>query len=172
MNLRKVFAFFALFTLLAVAAFAVEPTRHAAFTHFAVDLPPEWDGDEQTGFISDSSDEYVLTLGRKDGKGDKFLAQVSIYLLPNKPGATAEAAARTLAEAQGYASEPVKSGNFWQFTGEPRSRTIRGMATTMVNTTPERMLIIIAHDPQNLGAARIVESLSGVTPQAREMLGR
>lgn len=165
---------FCLFLILLAPAVMAENSgiRHMDFARFGADLPPEWDGDEQTGFISDNPEEYALTLGRKDEKGDNFIAQISIYLLPNKPGATAEAAARTLAEAQGDTSEPVRNGSFWQFTGEPRSRTIKGMATTMVNTTPERMLIIIAQDPQNLGAAEIVKSLTGLTPEARELLGR
>lgn len=172
MYFRKIFLLAALVLFWAPLAMAATETRHVEFAHFAVDLPAEWDGDEQTGFISDKPDEYALTLGRKDEKGDNFVAQISIYLLPNKPGANSRDAARKLAEAQGEATEPVQNGNMWQFTGEPRSNTVKGMATTMVNTTPERMLIIIAQDPQNLGSEDIVKSLTGVSPQAREMLGR
>lgn len=172
MTLARFLGAWVLLLCLACPALAQMESQRREFSQFSVELPPGWDGDEQTGFISDNPEEYLLTLGRKDEKGDSFIAQVSIYLLPNKPGATPEAAARRLAEAQGDASEPVKNGNFWQFTGEPRSRTIRGMATTMVNTVQERMLIIIAQDSQGLGAARIVDSLAGMTPQAREMLGR
>ena len=151
-----------------VPAFAEE----VEYSQFAVTLPPGWDGEEQQGFVSNDPREYSLTFGRKDDAGDKFLAQVSIYLLPNKPGADAPGAARTLADAQGDASEPTLASNFWQFTGEPRSSIIKGMATTMVNANPDYLLIIIAHDPQNLGSRELVDSLRGISQPARQLLGR
>lgn len=141
------------------------------FSQFSVQLPAGWDGDEQTGFISDNPEEYQLTLGKKDEEGERFLAQVSIFLLPNKPGANARDAASTLAEAQGESTEPVKEGNFWTFTGEPRSRTVKGMAKTLVSTTPENLLIIIAQDPLQLGSDTILKSLKGMTPRAKTLLG-
>lgn len=142
------------------------------FAQFGLILPDQWDGDEQTGFVSNNPDEYQLTLGRKDESGDSFLARVSIFILPNKNGVDSREAARRLAEAQGGSSEPGQEGKLWIFTGEPRSQALKGIATTMVNATPEKMLIIIAQDPQNLGSDRILESLHGLTPQAKELLGR
>lgn len=144
----------------------------AQFSQFSMLLPEGWDGEEQTGFISDNPEEYTLTLGKKDAAGDKFLAQLTIYLLPNKPGTNAETAAKTLAEAQVDTTPPRQNGNFWQFTGEPRTRTIRGMATTMVNATPENLLIIIAQDPEQLGSEQILSTLKGETDRARKLLGR
>lgn len=148
-----------------------EAERKAEYSHFSLLLPPGWAGDEQTGFVSDNPEEYALTLGIKDEGGDHFLAQISIYLLPNKPGADSETAAKTLAEAQGDATPPVEVGNFWQFEGEPRSRTIKGKGITRVKATPENLLIIIAQDPQNLGAEQILASLKGESDKAKQMLG-
>lgn len=146
--------------------------RTVTFSEFSAELPEEWDGDEQTGFVSDNPAEYSLTLGRKDESGDNFAAQITIYLLPNKPGVSAREAAMRLTESQGDATEPKQQGNFWVFTGEPRSRTVKGQATTMVNATPDDLLIIIAQDTRNMGAADIIESLRGLTPRARAILGR
>lgn len=142
------------------------------FSQFSADLPPDWSGDEQIGFISDNPAEYALTLGIKDGAKENFAAQVSIYLLPNKPKASSEEAARTLTKAQGEPTEPIKAGNFWVFEGEPRSNTIKGRGITMVNADPETLLIIIAQDPHSLGAQKIIDSLQGRTPLAKHMLGR
>lgn len=160
----------AAFLLPSLAVAAVEQNRQQEFAHFSLDLPPGWDGDEQKGFISDDPAEYLLTLGHKDDEGDNFIAQVSIYLLPNKQGVNAKTAAQTLAEAQGDATEPEQDGPFWRFMGEPRTRTIKGRATTYVNANAELMLIIIAQDPQNLGAGKIVSSLKGITPEAIKLL--
>lgn len=151
---------------------AENDAKEREFTHFSVLLPSGWDGEEQTAFISDNPEEYLLVLGKKDNEGEKFLAQVSIYLLPNKPGASAEEAARTLAQAQADASEPEKEGQMWTFTGEPRSNMVKGMAKTLVNTDKEKMLIIIAQDPEKLGADSILASLHGLSGKARELLGR
>ena len=159
----------AVFMAMAITIRAEEQGRRE-FSQFSAILPNGWDGDEQTGFISDNPDEYQLTLGLT--RDDNFVAQVSVFLLPNKPKATAEKAARQLAEAQGDASEPRQEGNFWVFTGEPRTRAMKGRAQTLVNATPETMLIIIAQDPENLGAAGIVQSLRGLTPIAASLLGR
>lgn len=142
------------------------------FSQFTMDLPPKWDGAEQIGFISDNPEEYALTLGRKDEEGDRFEAQVTIYLLPNKPKASAEKAAQTLAEAQGDATEPIQEDNFWVFEGEPRTNTIKGRGITMVNADAEDLLIIIAQDPLNLGAKGIISSLKATTPRAKKLLGR
>lgn len=142
------------------------------FSEFSLVLPEGWDGEEQKGFVSDDPGEYLLTLGKKDEKEDNFEAQVSIFLLPNKQGASAKDAAATLAEAQGESSEPVLENGLYVFTGEPRSNVVKGMAKTFVNTTPEKMLIIIAQDPKRLGAKQILESLRGLTDYSRQLLGR
>lgn len=163
---------FLLFLFSPPVAYAQEANSFRDFTHFTVLLPPGWEGEEQKGFISDDPGEYLLVLGRKDEEGEKFLAQISIYLLPNKPGATPEKAAQTLAEAQGDASVPVKEGNMWSFTGEPRTNVIKGAAKTLVNTDKDRMLIIIAQDPENLGSEAILHSLTGKSGEAKSLLGK
>lgn len=167
---RALLLVFSLFFL--SPAIALGDTDHKTFRHFSADLPAGWDGDEQSGFISDDPDEYQLTLGKKDESEDSFVSQISIYLLPNKPGVDTETAARTLAEAQGDTTPPVQRGNFRVFTGEPRTRAMKGMATTMVNASPERLLIIIAQDPLKQGSEEIIASLKGETEEARKMLGR
>lgn len=140
------------------------------FSHFSAELPEGWDGDEQSGFITDNKNEYLLTMGKKDEKGDQFLAQVSIFILPNKPGATSEQAARRLAEAQGDSTEPAQEGKFWVFEGEPRSRTIKGLAKTRVKANPEYLFIIICQDPLNLGGEEIISSLVPASDLARSLL--
>lgn len=147
-------------------------TKNREFSQFVVNLPDGWDGEEQKGFVSGDEEEYQLSLGRMDEAKDEFLAQVSIYMLPNKNGVTSKEAALQLAEAQGGSSEPIEEGNFLVFRGEPRSKLIKGVATTMVNVNPQRMLIIIAQDPANLGSREVIKSLRGVTPEAQQMLGR
>lgn len=167
---RAILGLILFFFCIPTVGFAVDAI-HRAFSQFSVDLPPGWDGEEQSGFISDNKDEYLLTLGKKDDKGDNFIAQVSIYLLPNKPGVDSATAAKTLAEAQGEASVPIQKGNFQVFTGEPRTRALKGMATTMVNASPQWLLIIIAQDPQACGSEQIIASLTGETAEAKTMLG-
>lgn len=142
------------------------------FAHFNVNLPPGWDGDEQKGFISDNPDEYLLTLGKKDTEGDRFVAQVSIFLLPNKPGVNGEEAASRLAAEQGNSTKPVQEGPFWVFEGEPRSRTISGRGVTRVATNPQWMLIIIAQDPAGEDAAEIIRSLAPTSEIGRQLLGQ
>lgn len=156
------------FCLLAAQAGAAEKE----FAQFAASLPDGWDGDEQVGFISDNPEEYMLILGKKDAAGDKFLSQISIYLLPNRPGADARRAADILSEAQGEPSAPVEEGNFWVFEGEPRGNAVKGRGTTRVNTDPETMLVIISQDPESTGAEDVIRSLRGLTPKARALLGR
>ena len=135
-------------------------------------MPPGWDGEEQKAFVSDNPEEYLLVLGKKDNDGEKFLAQISIYLLPNRPGVSAEEAALSLAQAQVEVTKPQKEGHLWTFTGEPRSNVVKGRAKTLVNTDKDMMLIIIAQDPDGLGAKSILESVRGITGKARDLLGR
>ncbi len=172
LSFRLVLAPFVLFFFFYGMAMAEETEQRRDFTHFSLILPPGWDGEEQKAFITDDPGEYLLVLGKKDSRGERFLAQVSIYLLPNRPGAAAEEAALTLAQAQADASAPLKEGNLWSFTGEPRSNVVKGRAKTLVNTDKDKMLIIIAQDPEKLGAETILDSLQGNSGKARELLGR
>lgn len=143
-----------------------------SFSRFAASLPSGWDGEERTGFSSGDREEYMLILGVQDAAGERFLAQVSIFVLPNTRGSNAEDFARQMAELQGDATPPRKEGHFWTFLGEPRTQALRGRATTMVTATPERLLIIIVQDPEELGGAAVAASLRGLTPETRALLGR
>ncbi len=168
----QIFSITLFLSMASVMPCIAEDGQQKEYTHFCVFLPAGWDGEEQTGFISDNAEEYLLVLGKKDEEGDKFLAQISIYLLPNKPGASPEQAAQKLAEAQGDASVPVKEGEMWTFTGEPRTNVIKGQAKTLVNTDDNKMLIIIAQDPENMGSEAILHSLSAKSAEAKALLGK
>ncbi|WP_297828920.1 protoporphyrinogen oxidase [uncultured Desulfovibrio sp.] len=160
-----------LLLLLLCCATPAQAERHG-FTQFSADLPEGWDGQERTAFSTGSQDEYMLVLGKQDQQQERFLAQISIYLLPNTPKATAEDFARKMTGLQGDASEPRQEGHFWMFSGVPRNQTVKGQAVTRVAATTEWILIIIAQDPNQIGADKIVDSLRGVTPEARAILGR
>lgn len=144
------------------------------FSRLAARLPPGWDGEERSGFSSGNPEEYMLILGMRDETQERFVAQVSIYLLPNAPGADAETFARRMAGLQADASEPRAEGRFQVFEGEPRQSgpAPKGRATSMVSATPGHLLIIIVQDPEARGADAIVQSLRGLTPETRELLGR
>ena len=142
------------------------------FNEFDVVLPEGWDGDERAGFSSGDRNEYMLVLTRKDAANERHLAQASIFLLPNRPGADARDFARQMAEIQNDATEPVKEGMFWTFSGAPRNNAVRGRGITRVNASREWLLIIITQDPDDLGAETVVASLRGATARARALLGR
>lgn len=141
------------------------------FSEFAVNLPEGWSGDERKDFLGKKSGEYMLVLGKLDESQEKFLAQISLYLLPNINDENARDFAAKMAEAQGAPSEIGKQGNFWVFTGEPRTQTVSGTATTMVAADKDKMLIIIYQDPENLGAERVIKSLKGMTEETAKLLG-
>lgn len=143
-----------------------------AFSQFEIFLPDGWDGDEKSGFITDNREEYVISLARKDANEDRYISQVSIYILPNPEAYGSEEAAKILAQAQADSTQPVQEGNFWLFQGEPRTNIVHGLATTMVSTTPKKMLIIIAQDENKKEAEAIVKSLKALNPEAQELLGR
>ena len=143
-----------------------------SFSRFAAQLPPGWDGEERTGFSSGAPEEYMLVLGVQDEAAERFLAQVSVFVLPNIKGSTAEDFARGMAELQGDATEPREEGRFWIFEGEPRTQALRGRATTSVAATPERLLILITQDPENLGGKEVAASLRGLDDETRALLGR
>ncbi|MBD5646969.1 MAG: protoporphyrinogen oxidase [Desulfovibrio sp.] len=143
-----------------------------SFSRFAAQLPPGWDGEERTGFSSGAPEEYMLVLGVQDEAAERFLAQVSVFVLPNRKGTTAEDFARQMAELQGDPTEPREEGRFWTFEGEPRTQALRGRGTTSVAATPERLLIIITQDPEHLGGKEVAASLRGLDDETRGLLGR
>ncbi len=160
--LYQIFGFFLLVVAFSLPARADENTNASekVFSEFAVELPEGWSGDE-----------YMLVLGKLDESQEKFLSQVSIYLLPNINNENARDFAGKMAEAQGGASEIGQQGNFWVFTGEPRTQSVSGRATTMVTANKDKMLIIIYQDPENLGAENVIKSLKGVTEESARLLG-
>lgn len=160
-----------LFLLLLCCAIPAQ-AENRDFAQFSADLPDGWDGQERTAFSTGNQNEYMLVLGKQDQEQERFLAQISIYLLPNTPKSTAENFARKMTELQGDTSEPSQEGRFWTFSGVPRNQTVKGQAVTRVAATPERILIIIAQDPDQIGADKVVDSLRGVTPEAKGILGR
>ena len=167
--------FLFLFSLPGFAAAQEDATATAAerdFSRFAATLPPGWDGEERTGFSSGAPEEYMLVLGVQDEAAERFLAQVSVFVLPNRKGSSARDFARGMAGLQGDATEPREEGRFWTFEGEPRTQALHGRATTSVAATPERLLIIITQDPENLGGKEIAASLRGLDDETRALLGR
>ena len=142
------------------------------FTRFSANLPAGWDGEERTGFRSGNDEECMLILGLKDQAEDNYRALVSIFVLPNEKGATSENLAQDLTQFQADATEPQQDGHFWSFNGEPRTQGFKSSALTKVNATKDMVLIAIIQDPENLGALEIFDSLKGLTPQIRELLGK
>ena len=141
------------------------------FKEFTVDLPEGWNGEDRTNFLGGKGGEYLLTLGARDEKGERFLAQISIFLLNNKNGEEARKFAIKMAALQDGASEVVREGNFWTFHGEPHTQDITGQAKTRVAADNAHILIIISHDPENLGSEKITRSLKGISERARKLLG-
>lgn len=160
-----------------VCVFALSVLAHPAlaeervFSEFRVDLPAGWDGSERTGISSRDKNEYMLFLGKKDAQEENYVAYLSLYLLPNKPGKDAEQSARTLASQQAEASEPVAEGPFWVFTGNPRDTILKGQAKTLVAANAEDLLIIIVKDPAAQGAESILQSLKPEGQRSAKLLG-
>lgn len=158
-----------------LAAQAASETPSAAsrdFTRFNANLPAGWDGEERTGFRSGNDEECMLILGLKDQAEDNYRALVSVFVLPNEKEATSENLAQDLAQFQADATEPRQDGHFWSFSGEPRTQGFKSSALTRVHATKDMVLIAIIQDPENLGALEIFDSLKGLTPQTRELLGK
>ena len=173
------------FLLLLICALTVGNVAHAAqtapdangaeardFTRFSAVLPAGWDGEERTGFHSGKDEECMLILGVKDEAGENYRGLVSIFVLPNDRQTTSENLARELTRFQVDATEPAQEGHFWSFTGEPRSQAFKAPALTKVHATADMVLIAIIQDPENQGALAIFDSLKGLTPQTRELLGQ
>ncbi|MBO4369419.1 MAG: hypothetical protein J5803_04905, partial [Desulfovibrio sp.] len=79
---------------------SVSVASERTFSEFSITLPEGWDGQERSGFISQNRDEYMLVLGKKDPKEEHYLAHISLFLLPNKPGKDAHESAKVLAAQQ------------------------------------------------------------------------
>ena len=139
------------------------------FQEFGFDLPKGWDGEEKMGFSSGDRNEYMLILGKKDAEGERYLATISIYLLPNKPGKDAKTSAKLLAANQGDATEPVQEGVFWVFTGDPRDNVLKGIAQTKVAATKDYLLIIISKDHTENEAPKILESMKPLTERSQSI---
>lgn len=142
------------------------------FSEISVDLQDQWEGEERTAFITGNRDEYMLTLAKKTPEGDSYLAQISIYILPNKSGTTAKDSAIELAKKQDDASIPEQDGPFWKFIGYPKSNIVKGLAVTRVAATQEWWCFIIAQDSQSGEAEKMIASLRGVTERSKVLLGK
>lgn len=143
-----------------------------SFSEISADLPHTWEGEERTGFITGNRDEYMLTLGKKSPEGDSYIAQISIYILPNKTGLTARDSAFELAKQQDDATNPLQDGVFWQFTGYPKSNIVKGMAVTRVAATNEWWCFIISQDSQTDETETIIASFQGLTERSKFLLGK
>ncbi|OXS29159.1 MAG: hypothetical protein BCS36_13945 [Desulfovibrio sp. MES5] len=158
-----------------LAANAASEASSAAtrdFARFSAKLPEGWDGEERTGFRSGNDEECMLILGLKDPSGDNYKALVSVFVLPNEKNATSQSIAEDLRQFQAEATEPQQDGHFWSFSGEPRSQAFKSSALTRVHATSDMVLIAIIQDPENQGALAVFDSLKGLTPQTRDLLGR
>lgn len=158
-----------------LAAHAASETPAAAtrdFARFSASLPAGWDGEERTGFRSGNDDECMLVLGLKDPAGDNYRALVSVFVLPNEKKAASQSIAEDLRQFQAETTEPQQDGHFWSFSGEPRSQAFQSSALTRVHATADMVLIAIIQDPENLGALAVFDSLKGLTPHTRDLLGQ
>jgi hypothetical protein len=141
------------------------------FTHFSADLPDGWEGEENSGFTDGKGNEYMLIFKKHDDTGENIKGVVSLFLLSPLPDSPAEIAGK-LASMQENSTTPYQDGNFWTFTGEPRTQGFKSSAVTRVNATPKHVLIIIVQDPEQLGGDKVFSSLRGLTPEGKEILGR
>ena len=158
----------ALVFLLAAAVSA--PAAEKTFSQFAVDLPDGWTSDERPGFQSGHPDEYMLLLGKRGEEAVE--AHISIFILPNKDGMDARTFASRMREMQDAPTELQQEGTMWTFRGTPRSRALAMETLTRVSADDARILIIMEQDPAGLGTARVVDSLRGLTPASKALLGR
>ena len=143
-----------------------------AFGRFSADLSQEWAGEEREGFRSGNPEEYMLILAHQNPATQATDALVSLFIIPNEDGGSSEEVARKLAQFQADATAPRQDGVFWAFTGEPRSPSFRAPAVTRVRATPQRVLIAIVQSQDTTEAEAVFAGLRGLTPEARELLGR
>ena len=161
-----------LFLFIGLIICPAEPAsaRTTTYTHFGADLPDGWDGEENTGFAGEKDNEYMLVFKIHDEEGENIRGVVSVFLLPPLSDSVENIAAK-LAAMQNNSTKPQQEGRFWTFSGEPRTQ-FKASAITRVSATQGHILVIIVQDPGQLGGERLVDSLRGLTPEAREALGR
>jgi hypothetical protein len=157
------------FLLIGLAAPVQAQTK--IFTYFSADLRDGWDGEENVGFTGEKGNEYMLVFKKHDDTGENIKGVVSLFLLPPLPHGPAEIAGK-LASMQEGSTTPHQEGNFWTFSGEPRTQGFKAPAVTWVNATSKHTLVVIVQDPEQLGGKELFASLKGLTPEAEEALGR
>ena len=146
------------------------PAAEKTFSQFAVDLPDGWTSDERPGFQSGHPDEYMLLLGKRGEEAVE--AHITIFILPNKDKMDAKTFASRMREMQDAPTDLQQEGAMWTFRGTPRSRAMAMETLTRVSADDARILIIMEQDPAGLGTAKVVESLRGLTPASKALLGR
>lgn len=146
------------------------PAAEKTFSQFAVDLPDGWTSDERPGFQSGHPDEYMLLLGKRGEEAVE--AHITIFILPNKDKMDAKTFASRMREMQDAPTDLQQEGNMWTFRGTPRSRAMAMETLTRVSADDARILIIMEQDPAGLGTAKVVDSLRGLTPASKALLGR
>ena len=134
------------------------PAAEKTFSQFAVDLPDGWTSDERPGFQSGHPDEYMLLLGKRGEEAVE--AHITIFILPNKDKMDAKTFASRMREMQDAPTDLQQEGAMAMET------------LTRVSADDARILIIMEQDPAGLGTARVVESLRGLTPASKALLGR
>lgn len=145
------------------------PAAEKTFSQFAVDLPDGWTSDERPGFQSGHPDEYMLLLGKRGEEAVE--AHITIFILPNKDKMDAKTFASRMREMQDAPTDLQQEGAMWTFRGTPRSRAMAMETLTRVSADDTRILIIMEQDPAGLGTAKVVESLRGLTPASKALLG-
>lgn len=146
------------------------PAAEKTFSQFAVDLPDGWTSDERPGFQSGHPDEYMLLLGKRGEEAVE--AHITIFILPNKDKMDARTFASRMRDMQDAPTDLQQEGNMWIFRGTPRSRAMAMETLTRVSADDARILIIMEQDPAGLGTAKVVDSLRGLTPASKALLGR
>ncbi|MDR3319609.1 MAG: protoporphyrinogen oxidase [Desulfovibrio sp.] len=166
---------FAISLLLLISLAWPASAQTKTFAHFSAKLPDGWDGEENSGFTSKRSNEYMLVFKIHDAEGENIKGVVSVFLLPPLLGGI-EGVAKKLAAMQENSTVPHpeegSDGHFWIFGGEPRTQGFKAPAVTRVNVTPDHVLIVIVQDPEHFGGDKLFDNLRGVTPEAKEALGR
>ena len=112
----------------------------------------------------------MLLLGKRGEEAVE--AHITIFILPNKDKMDARIFASRMREMQDAPTDLQQEGAMWTFRGTPRSRAMAMETLTRVSADDARILIIMEQDPAGLGTARVVESLRGLTPASKALLGR
>jgi len=112
----------------------------------------------------------MLLLGKRGEEAVE--AHITIFILPNKDKMDAKTFASRMREMQDAPTDLQQEGTMWIFRGTPRSRAMAMETLTRVSADDARILIIMEQDPAGLGTAKVVESLRGLTPASKALLGR